>query len=234
MDSTGTFRFGGAANNFIDFNGTQLVIDTPELSVDGYGNATFSGTLDASSISTGTLDVARLANIGSAQIADGTIINAKIGNAQITTAKIDDAQVDTLQIAGQAVTFPRGVSASDNISVVGNVLSIAITATGAPLIITGSVNITDASISAYGQGGRVEASLYRGGTKIFGPVSVATSVPFNLGPGGVAYRVVGGGSIQAYMPSGVSGTYYLKLSVIGVSTDPRVESRSLTIMEAKR
>ena len=105
VDSTGTFRFGGAANNFIDFNGTQLVIDTPELSVDGSGNATFSGTLDASSISTGTLDVARLANIGSAQIADGAINNAKIGNAQITTAKIDDAQVDTLQIAGNAVTL---------------------------------------------------------------------------------------------------------------------------------
>jgi len=47
VDSTGTFRFGGAADNFVDFNGTQLVIDTPELSVDGSGNATFGGELSA-------------------------------------------------------------------------------------------------------------------------------------------------------------------------------------------
>jgi hypothetical protein len=47
VDSTGTFRFGGASDNFIDFNGTQLVIDTPELSVDGSGNATFGGDLSA-------------------------------------------------------------------------------------------------------------------------------------------------------------------------------------------
>jgi len=40
--------------------------------------------------------VARLANIGSAQIANGAITNAKIGTAQ----------VDTLQIKGQAVTVP--------------------------------------------------------------------------------------------------------------------------------
>jgi len=145
-----------------------------------------------------------------------------------------DAYVDTLQIKGQAVTFPRGVSASNNISAVGNVLSIAITATGAPLIITGSVNITDANKTVYGDGGRVEASLYRGGTKIFGPVSVATAVSEPMPPGGPIYGVVGGGSIQAYMSSGVSGTYYLKLSLRGVGTDPRVESRSLTIVEAKR
>ena len=43
----GTFRFGNPADNFISFNGTQLVIDTPELSVDGSGNATFGGSLSA-------------------------------------------------------------------------------------------------------------------------------------------------------------------------------------------
>jgi len=47
VDSTGTFRFGGATSNFIDFNGTSLTIDTPELSVDGSGNATFGGALSA-------------------------------------------------------------------------------------------------------------------------------------------------------------------------------------------
>jgi hypothetical protein len=47
IQSNGNFHFGGAANNFIDFNGTQLVIDTDNFSVDGAGNATFSGSLDA-------------------------------------------------------------------------------------------------------------------------------------------------------------------------------------------
>jgi hypothetical protein len=47
VDSTGTFRFGGVADNFIDFNGTQLVIDTDNFSVDAAGNATFGGALSA-------------------------------------------------------------------------------------------------------------------------------------------------------------------------------------------
>ena len=66
IQSNGNFHFGGTADNFIDFNGTQLVIDTDNFSVDGAGNATFSGnlnaaggtfsgTLDASSITSGLL-----------------------------------------------------------------------------------------------------------------------------------------------------------------------------------
>jgi hypothetical protein len=43
----GNFHFGGASDNFIDFNGTQLVIDTENFSVDGSGNASFSGELQA-------------------------------------------------------------------------------------------------------------------------------------------------------------------------------------------
>jgi hypothetical protein len=47
LNSTGTFRFGGVADNFVDFNGTQLVIDTDNFSVDGAGNASFGGELSA-------------------------------------------------------------------------------------------------------------------------------------------------------------------------------------------
>ena len=43
----GNFHFGGASDNFVDFNGTQLVIDTDNFSVDAAGNATFSGALSA-------------------------------------------------------------------------------------------------------------------------------------------------------------------------------------------
>jgi hypothetical protein len=193
---------------------------------------TFSGTLDASSISTGTLDVARLANIGSAQIADGAIINAKIGNAQITTAKIDDAQVDTLQIQGQAVTFPRGAQASNSVGVStagSNVLGIYITATGAPLIIIGSANFYDPQSDRSFRG---YVSLYRDGTRLFGPIGVATS--FWSGTdfeGKPKYTLFEGGSIQVYLPTGVTGTYYLQCSGDG---SPNVEDRSLTIVEAKR
>ena len=66
IQSNGNFHFGEASDNFIDFNGTQLVIDTDNFSVDAAGNAsfsgnlnaaggTFSGTLDASSITSGLL-----------------------------------------------------------------------------------------------------------------------------------------------------------------------------------
>jgi hypothetical protein len=280
IQSNGNFHFGGASSNFIDFNGTQLVIDTDNFSVDGVGNATFggdlsaatgtfsgeltaatgtfrgalsaatgtfsgdlsavggtfAGTLDASSISTGTLDVARLANIGSAQIADGAIINANIGNAQITTAKIDDAQVDTLQIKGQAVTFPRGTQAGNSVALNSagvNILSLTITASGAPLIITGSANIIGSSGSsdndAYGS-----LALYRGGTALYGPVRVASPyVEYTGGRDGTAYTIAGGGSIQVYIPAGVTGTYYLR--GYGAQGDtPNATQRSLTIMEAKR
>ena len=89
--ANGGFHIGGSADNFIDYDGLQLVIETANFSVDAAGNATFSGdlnaaggtftgTLDASAMTTGTLDVARLANIGSAQIANGAITNLKIGD----------------------------------------------------------------------------------------------------------------------------------------------------------
>ena len=47
IQSNGKFHFGGASNNFIDFNGTQLVIDTDNFSVDGSGNASFSGDVSS-------------------------------------------------------------------------------------------------------------------------------------------------------------------------------------------
>jgi hypothetical protein len=40
VESTGTFRFGGAADNFINFDGTDLIVDTPFLEFDA-DSATF-------------------------------------------------------------------------------------------------------------------------------------------------------------------------------------------------
>jgi hypothetical protein len=47
VDSSGGFRFGGATNNFIDYNGSKLAINTDNFTVDPQGNATFSGELQA-------------------------------------------------------------------------------------------------------------------------------------------------------------------------------------------
>ena len=115
-----------------------------------------------------------------------------------------------------------------------NILSLTITASGAPLIITGSASIvgvgTDFNGSAYGS-----LALYRGGTALFGPVRVAsTYVATTGGPSGATYALAGGGSIQVYIPAGVTGTYYLKGYGGPLSSNPIATQRSLTIMEAKR
>lgn len=49
IQNDGSFHFGSDNDNFIDYNGTQLVIETDNFSVDASGNATFSGELDAAS-----------------------------------------------------------------------------------------------------------------------------------------------------------------------------------------
>jgi len=144
--------------------------------------------------------------------------------------------VDTLQIKGQAVTFPRGTQAGDSVTLTNagvNILSLTITASGAPLIITGSASISgyfgNSDGSAYGS-----LALYRGGTALFGPVNVAsTHVATTGGPDGVTYTLAGGGSIQVYIPAGVTGTYYLR-GYSAPGDNPTATQRSLTIMEAKR
>ena len=91
------------------------------------------------------------AAITNAKIGDAAITNAKIGAAAITTAKIGDAQVNTLQIAGQAVTVPVGVTASNSVSVTNlnggyqptssTALTAVINAGGATVIVIFSIQI---------------------------------------------------------------------------------------------
>jgi hypothetical protein len=121
LNSTGTFRFGGAADNFIDFNGTQLVIDTDNFSVDGAGNATFSGALSAATGTfsgdlnaaggtfsgdlsavggtfSGTLDASSIST-GTLDVARlANIGSAQIADGAIINAKIGNAQITTAKI----------------------------------------------------------------------------------------------------------------------------------------
>jgi hypothetical protein len=127
IQSNGNFHFGGASSNFIDFNGTQLVIDTPELSVDGSGNATFGGALNAATgtfsgeltAATGTFSGALSAATGTfsgdlsavggtfagtldaSSISTGTLDVARlanIGSAQIADGAIINAKIGNAQI----------------------------------------------------------------------------------------------------------------------------------------
>jgi len=53
VDSSGTFRFGGNSDNYINYNGSKLTINTDNFTVDPQGNATFSGYVSASNIVSG-------------------------------------------------------------------------------------------------------------------------------------------------------------------------------------
>ncbi|NWN92304.1 fibronectin type III domain-containing protein [Marinobacter adhaerens] len=49
LKSDGSFHFGGQSDNFIDWNGSKLAINTDNLVLDPQGNAAFSGELQAAS-----------------------------------------------------------------------------------------------------------------------------------------------------------------------------------------
>jgi predicted phage tail protein len=69
LNSSGTFRFGGSANNYVSFDGTRVIINTPKLTLDAAGNATFSGNLNAAGGTfSGTLNVKSAATGGRLQI----------------------------------------------------------------------------------------------------------------------------------------------------------------------
>ena len=82
------------------------------------------------------------------------VTNAYIGNAAVTNAKIANAAVGTLSLAGQAVTIPASVSATNQItgssstSFWYNLLSVAITRTGAPVNINFCAYVTPVVTSA--------------------------------------------------------------------------------------
>jgi len=100
IQSNGNFHFGETANNFIDFNGTQLVIDTDNFSVDAAGNATFSGDITGSTITGGVVrtsvsgkrveldgasntsrvytDAGLLVSMGEAQTIDGSSVKVAV------------------------------------------------------------------------------------------------------------------------------------------------------------
>jgi len=49
LDSTGNFRFGGTTSDYIEFDGTNLVVNSDNFSINPSGDAVFSGQLQAAS-----------------------------------------------------------------------------------------------------------------------------------------------------------------------------------------
>jgi hypothetical protein len=94
----GNFHFGGASDNFIDFNGTQIVIDTDNFSVDGAGNATFSGDITAATFTNDELSID----------SDGNIISTG------TLAIGDVAAGQSIEFDGTTLTLGSEVTIGDN------------------------------------------------------------------------------------------------------------------------
>lgn len=146
-----------------------------------------------------------------------------------------DAYVDTLQIKGQAVTFPRGASSSSNISVDSggvNVLSLAATTTGAPILVTITVEVVNSTNT--NQGNFMEVSVRRDGTTIAGPYRSLYAFLADISTESTkTYNIRGVASAQFYFSSSSSGTYYINCRT-GSINDVTVSGRSMTIIEAKR
>lgn len=142
-----------------------------------------------------------------------------------------DAYVDTLQIKGQAVTFPRGAFASNAVSFSSsgtNVLSLSVTATGAPIIILISFVATG---NATRSSGGIDLAIRRGTTSL---VSMRAISARQIGTNeNVTYEVSGGFTYQYYMPAPTSGTYYINLKGSSLSSGI-CTIRSITVLEAKR
>jgi hypothetical protein len=103
IQSNGNFHFGGVADNFVDFNGTQLVIDTDNFSVDGAGNATFSGDVSASDITGSTITASTItgSTLQTATTGERVVISSATNSLQ---AYDDDGQL--LVSSGTAITAP--------------------------------------------------------------------------------------------------------------------------------
>ena len=218
---------------------------------DGLGNVTEAGKLKALFIEADQLEVdyAKITNISvtsadiataaitGAKIQNGTITNAKIGNAQITRAKIGNAQVDTLQIAGQAVTFPRGAYTASSVyraDNYGTIQSLSFTATGAPLIITVSCS---ASMRDGNEGETASLRLLvNGSAKISDQVIGTASLIGQEPQGNTNYGIYGFqaiGTMTFFLSAIAAGSATILVQGRGES-GTYFKNRSLWAMEAKR
>ncbi|WP_461533420.1 fibronectin type III domain-containing protein [Sinomicrobium sp.] len=140
IQSNGSFHFGSSANNFIDYNGSKLAINTDNFTVDPQGNATFSGNLNGAS---GTFS-------GELQAATGVL-----GNPSGNRVEYDGTNL--------IVNTPEfSVDASGNASFSGEISGATITGGIIRTAASGKrveITETDNSLSAYNSSGVKVASI---------------------------------------------------------------------------
>jgi len=137
--------------------------------------------------------------------------------------------VDTLQIKGQAVTFPRGVSSSGSTGYAGwsTILSLTMyEATGAPLIV---------SFSAYANGINTDVRLLVGGGQVFYADDIVPRymVGFSSIDSSPIYSSGGMVPLTHYVASPPTGTVSVAVQM-RCSGSGAANGRSLTVLEAKR
>jgi hypothetical protein len=188
-----------------------------------------TGTLDANRIATGSLD-AKIANISAAVIGSGTFGSARIADGAITTAKIGDAQVNTLKIGTEAVTIPRGTSASNVVSFSNTTvtaLSGAANFGGAPVIVTMTIEFQSGEVSGSG----ADTGLVQGaGTVRLKRGSTTLISATGLFGGGTSYSPV---TLTFYDATPGSGSITYSIEVQG-NAGAAYRSRSLSAIGAQR
>ncbi|MBB20257.1 MAG: hypothetical protein CMP20_12465 [Rickettsiales bacterium] len=146
-----------------------------------------------------------------------------------------DAYVDTFQIKGQAVTFPRGRSASSYTQAtisLKTILSLSASLTGAPIIVSASFSCNGGTTR---MGGYLTARIVCGSTIIAEEYVAISSTPTgNSSPAGNTYLLRGSSAFSVFVQSPPSGTYSLQVRTNQNGNDTGIFERSLTIIEAKR
>jgi len=171
------------------------------------------------------------------------------GDAYIDTAMIINGAIKTLSVGGQEITFPRGIretnfeyfsgtavedptfNTTDYYMGYLEVCELAVGATGAPLIITASVFVAGSDNVGDSEPWKTSMALFRGTTKL---TAYLEFCKLETHPAGFLTQreIEGVFTTQLYLPTGISGTYKMKLATYGKNV--AVGDRSLTILEAKR
>ena len=196
---TPVLSLGNSSGSLLAWDGTNIHIRTPGFTWDGTdltinGGGTFAGSLSAA---TGTFA--------------GTL-----------TADAVNA-VNTINLSGQAVTIPAGVS-SNAAAGMGDNLSYLFTSTGAPVLVVASVN---ASYSVSHGVGMLVMDLYRDGTLLGSAVCVTSPLFSTASP-------YGSGSVVAVDNPGMGDHKYKVTTRITGGGTGTFRNGGLLMLEVKR
>lgn len=203
LGSDGRLSLGNSTGNRLTWDGTNISV---------VGGGTFSGALSAATGTfAGALSAATGTFSGSLSAATGTFsgaLNAATGtfSGSMTASAVN--AVNTINLAGQAVTIPVGAYSSGQTPVGSYAQTATIVSTGAPIVISASVVISNNQEN-------ITWSLRRNGVVIYQGPNI-----FNPNPLAVAFTVID-------TPGAGSHTYQLGASDSSYN-------RALVLLEVKK